>query len=548
MLNSNTLAPTSGKSGRRSAALSAAIAAALAMFASSTALADAELDALKKQVQDLQQKIDAMAKQQAAQPAAAPAAKEAAPPVKVSAERPDGALSMYGVTLYGTIDVNLLYQTHGTPLSDYFPMGTFSYIQKNMNHEIFTLGENGLSVSRLGLQGEKELMNGWSGVFRLESAIMPLAGNLIDALKSLTINNGIPCTSTTNCNQKTGVDSSFAGELFNSAAFVGFGHKQFGTFTFGRQNGLLADGIAKYDPMQTAQAFSVIGISGTAAGGGDTENRRLDNSLKYNLQYEALHAGAMYQFNGAKGQPGSAYQVVLGATFGQGSVDAFYTKKYDAIAASSLSAAQVATLGCPYTYTAVGPSVLCGGTAGTVLHGGGGNPIDKSVMGTISDNTEYSLMGQYTWDKLKVSGGYEHINFANPSDPLPAGTYTIGGYVLAYVNTQAGAGSTYLDNKVLQIWWLGGKYAISPALDWTVAWYHLDQNAFAVGANAGCSDARASNCKGTTDAFSTVLVYKLSKRFDTYGGAMWSEAKDGMANGFLYRTTINPTVGIRLTF
>ena len=45
-----------------------------------------------------------------------------------------------------------------------------------------------------------------------------------------------------------------------------------------------------------------------------------------------------------------------------------------------------------------------------------------------------------------------------------------------------------------------------------------------------------------------MVVWKLSKRFDTYGGAMWSEAKDGMANGFLNRTTIDPTIGVRYSF
>jgi predicted porin len=541
MANSHSPAPTPGTSRHRAAVLPAAIFATLALTACGTALADAELDALKKQVQDLQQKIDAMAKQQATQPAA-PAA-QAAPPVQVSAERPDGPLSLYGVTLYGVIDMNVTYQTHGTPLSDYHPAGTYSYIQKNSNHNIFTLGENALSVSKLGLQGEKEILNGWSGIFRLESSFNPLSGNLVDALKSLTVNNGVPLTQ-----QKTGADSSFAGELFNTAGFAGLNHKQFGTITFGRQNGLVADGVAKYDPMQNSQAFSVIGISGTGPGGGATENRRLDNSLKYNLLYEALHVAAQYQFNGAKGQPGSAYEFVLGGNFAHGAIDAFYSKKYDAITSASLSAAQVTALGCPYTYTAVGPSVLCGGAPGTVQHGGGGNPLDKSLAGTISDNTAYSIMGSYTWDKLKVSAGYEHISYANPEDPLPAGTYTIGGYVLAYVNSQTGATSTYANEKKVQYWWLGGKYSLSPTFEWTVAWYHFEQNAFATGADAGCSDARAATCKGSTDAFSTLLDWRLSKRFDTYAGAMWSEAKDGMASGFLYRNTINPTIGIRFSF
>jgi len=38
--------------------------------------------------------------------------------------------------------------------------------------------------------------------------------------------------------------------------------RTFGTLTFGRQNTLLADAIAKYDPQAASQAFSLIGLSG----------------------------------------------------------------------------------------------------------------------------------------------------------------------------------------------------------------------------------------------------------------------------------------------
>ncbi len=62
--------------------------------------------------------------------------------------------------------------------------------------------------------------------------------------------------------------------------------------TFGRQNTLLADGIAKYDA-QGHGTFALIGLSGTTAGAGDTEDRRLDNSLKYVGQFGPVHAGLM---------------------------------------------------------------------------------------------------------------------------------------------------------------------------------------------------------------------------------------------------------------
>ena len=535
MRNIKSLGVTSGTGGRRSV-LSAAIVAALAMAASSAAYADSELDALKKQVQELQQKIDAMAAKQAAAPAPAAAA-AAAPAAKPS----DGAISMYGITLSGVLDVGLAFINHAAPISDYFGAGTYSYIQKYNTRTYFGGSENGLSQSRITLSGEKEIMNGWSGIFRLETAINPLSGNISDALKSLTVNNGKPCGFTGanwNCTYTTGADSSVDGELFNSAAFVGFSHKQYGTLTFGRQNGLLADGIAKFDPMAASQAFSVIGISGTAGGGGDTEDRRLDNSAKYNAQFGPLHVGVQYQWNGSSGTAGNAWELVLGGNYAGGSFDAFYVKKDQAVASASLSAAQVTTLNCPFT-------VVAGAAAPCTVAGGGGNPLDKSLLGTITDNTTFALMSQWNVGKWKLFGSYEHIRYQNPSTPLAAGSQTLGGYVLAYVNN---ASIPAGQNKVVQFVWLGAKYPLTPSLDWTVAWYRQEQSAFAAAPNAGCNDTRAATCSGLLNAYSTDFVYKASKRLDVYGGAMWSGVKGGLASGFLTTTEIDPTIGVRFSF
>ncbi|MBS0396936.1 MAG: porin, partial [Proteobacteria bacterium] len=390
--------------------------------------------ALKKQVQELQQKIDAMSKAQAQQ-APASAAPAAAPVAAAPAAKPgDGSLTMYGITLSGVLDVGMTYANHAAPISDYFGAGIYSYIQKYNTRTFFGGSENNLSQSNITLSGDKEIMNGWSGVFRLQTAINPLSGNISDALKSLTVNNGRPCNFPGNppagsCTYTTGADSSVDGELFNSAAFVGLSHKKFGQITFGRQNGLLADGVAKYDPMGASQAFAVIGISGTAGGGGNTEDRRLDDSIKYNGQFGALHVAAQYQFNGSSGTTGNAIQLAVGGTFPTGSFDVLYAKKDQAIGSSSLSAAQVASLNCPYVYAA-GPLVPTG-CAGVT--GGGGNPLDKSLVGTITDTTTFAFMSVWNIGKAKLYGSYEHIQFSNPSTPLAPGSQTIGGYVLAYV-------------------------------------------------------------------------------------------------------------------
>ena len=86
--------------------------------------------------------------QTAAAPAPTPAPAPAPAPPKA-----DSSLTWNGITLYGIVDVGLQYQTHGVPISDYFPAGSESIISKNSNHSITGVTPNNLSQSRIGLSG-----------------------------------------------------------------------------------------------------------------------------------------------------------------------------------------------------------------------------------------------------------------------------------------------------------------------------------------------------------------------------------------------------------
>ena len=342
---------------------------------------------------------------------------------------------------------------------------------------------------------------------------------------------------------RSGADSSVAGQAFAGAAYAGFSSPTFGTITFGRHVTPLADGIAKYDPMAASQSFSLIGESGVTAGAGDTENRRLDQSLKYTLKYNWLRVGALYQFSGATGSTNTAVQANLGAEYAGLSVDAYYGKKYNAVAANTLTAAQVAKLqdNCTTSITPpAAPSAQC-------------YSVSESLAGTISDNTDWSVMGLYNFGApgVKVYAGYEHVSFANPKNPYEAGQPIIGGYVLAFVNNTA-----FPSDKILKIFWAGVKWTPMPALDITVAYYGYKQDAYAVGADAGCSSVKHGTCSGTENAGSFMADYRLSKRFDVYIGSIWSEVKDGLANGYLLTSdntsssasTITTTAGVRFKF
>src|SRR6266581_2846262 len=112
--------------------------------------------------------------------------------VAYAADSTDGSLTWFGITLYGTVDVGYTYQNRGTPLNDYFPTGLQYLIQPSNNRSISSLSENGLSLSKIGLRGTREFLEGWAGIFKLETGFNPLSANLSDALKAITENNGVP--------------------------------------------------------------------------------------------------------------------------------------------------------------------------------------------------------------------------------------------------------------------------------------------------------------------------------------------------------------------
>ena len=427
----------------------------------------------------------------------------------------DGSLTLHGITLYGIVDIGLQYESHGAPFSDYFPAGSADIVQKNSNKSQFGATPSNLSQSRVGLQGLEALGVGdWYGVFKLETYFNPQSGEISDALKSLVQNNG-----RTAATQTTNIDSSIAGQIFEQS-FVGLSSATFGSLTFGRQNTLLADGIAKYDPQGASQAFSLIGLSGTTAGGGDTEDRRVDSSLKYVEHVGPVHFGAEYKFNGANGAANTLVEADIGAEYLGASIDAYFGHVRDAIAVAALSAAQVAD-----------------------LPGLGFSP-SNSLTATISDNTTYGIMALYNFGAPKIYAGYEHIQFANPTTPLAAGFDDIGGYKLAFVNNAA-----FPNDKSLQVFWAGAKYTVLSKLDLTAAYYGYKQNSYGIGKNAGCATNVAGTCSGTEAAVTFSADYRFTKRFDVYGGVMYTNVAGGLASGFDFSTnTVDPTIGFRFRF
>jgi predicted porin len=425
------------------------------------------------------------------------------------------SLTWKGITLYGVIDIGLQYDTHMAPFTPFRPAASGNIVRPNSRQSVLGLTPSNMGQSRVGLQGIEPLSGEWSAVFQVETFFNPQSGEIANSLKSLTVNNGLPLGK-----QTVGVDGSSAGQAFQTS-WVGVKSPRFGTVTFGRQVTLLLEGIIKYDPNYNASAFGLLGASNTYSGGGSQESNRLDSTAKYLVSFNGpVHLGALYKFNGSSGSANTALQANLGADFARASVDAYYSKVYSAITATSLTAAQVDKL----------PAL--------------GYSVSNSLAATISDNTAYALMGQYRFERLKFFAGYQYLKYENPKTPLSAGFINIGGYVLAFVNNTA-----YQNPKIVQVYWTGVRYTVIPGLDLTAAYYGVHQSAYGSADLAGCSTNAHGVCSGSLEAFSLNADYRFSVHFDAYVGAMYSGVHDGLANGYpFYTTNLNPTIGMRYKF
>src|SRR3984885_7022746 len=426
----------------------------------------------------------------------------------------DDSLTWHGITLYGVVDAGIQYDTHSAPFTPYRPAASGNIVRSNDYASPVGVTPSNMGQSRVGLQGTVPLVGDWAGVFQVESFFNPQSGELANSMKSIAENNGKPANQ-----QNIGVDGSSAGQAFQTA-FVGVQSARFGALTFGRQVTLLSEGMIQYDPNYLATAFGLLGGTNQYAGGGSNEDNRVDDAVKYLVSFDGLvHFGALYKFNESSGSGNTAFQADIGGNFAGASLDAYYSKANSAITASALTAAQVTAL----------PGL--------------GYSVTNSVAATISDNTAYALMGSYKLDPFKFFAGYEHIKWTDPKTPLNVGFSDIGGYVLAFVTTNA-----YLDPKKVNVYWTGVRYTVIPHLDLTAAYYGVYQNAYGTNTLAGCTTSAHSVCSGNTEAFSFDADYRFNVHFDAYLGAMYSGVHDGVASGYFYSTNINPTVGVRYKF
>jgi len=421
-------------------------------------------------------------------------------------------LTWNGITLYGAIDTGAAYHSHGVPFNAYYPNGVEELISKNSNGPRYTILPNGLGQSHIGIKGVEPIASDWSLIFNLQTGFDPYSLQLANGPKSLVQNNLNALEF-----QTANGDSSRAGQIFNTVAYGGVTNPVFGTLTVGRQDSLILDNLALYDAMAAAPAFSVIGASSTAGGAGDTEDARFNTSVQYSNHIGPFRFAALYQFGGYSQGNGSngAIEGQFGGDFAGFSFDAVASKVRDAVSLSNY---------------AVSP--LPAGVS------------PDNLKATLSNNTSGVITLRYRYRSVTFYGGFEVIEFQNPSDTFPEGFTSLGGYTVLPGAVNA---TEYDIAKILRIAWIGVKVAVRDDLDVAAAVYHYNQNNYntATCTNGGLS---SSKCAGTLDAASAMVDYRITKRLDAYAGVMWSQVTGGLASGYLNSQNVGPTVGLRFQF
>jgi predicted porin len=272
------------------------------------------------------------------------------------------------VTLYGTLDSGLLYQSTSASYAA-APFLPNSKINGNAGH-VVQLKDGGIYSSIFGLKGTEDLGGGYAANFKLQGAF--------------NSSNG----------QSGKADTPTATSLFTQVTTVGVS-SPFGKIDFGRQFAPMAYAMAETD-VRNAQYFGSVltawltmnTMSGWAGSNTNGQIGALydDNAIVYNSpSFYGVSAALEYAPGGVPGQAqgGTRESAVLKYSGFGLNADAVYYNGHDAN---------------PYSYQAAAQGL----TNGT-------NP-------TGLNNNRFVYFGaKYTWHGLSVSGSWS--NGRNPAAP-----------------------------------------------------------------------------------------------------------------------------------
>ena len=486
-------------------------------------------------------------------PAQSPAQPQTSEPA--TAPPVSDALTWHGITLYGAYDIGLGWVSHGLPVNGYNYEGE-SLVNRNGYQHRFLVAPNNMQQTGFGVRGKEQFAPGWSVIFNASTGINPQSGLLANASKTDIVNNGLPRLS-----YSEAIDGARAGQPFNDEYYGGVASEQYGTLAFGRQRALGTDVMLLFDPAGGGYAFSYIGYNGTMAGGGDTQNSRWDDAVKYRYTHGPAHFAAMYKFADGNGgcfsasstwtdttctpetAHNNAYGFDLGGSHHKFAGDFVYQHYNQAISVlNPLLGPQSVTQSYQSTTNSVNTNPITGANLISP---------DDTLYGIVTDNNAVMGTIKYTGEKYKFFGGYEYIWQNNPHNPLGVGASDQGGYFLS------GVEDNNLDSeKLLQIWWTGVKYAYDSKTDITFAWYEQLQNDFRYPKTCSVTAGFRASCAGALNEGSLNADHHFTKRFDGFAGLAYSFVYGGSAIAiphgpgvpYLHNSNFAPTIGGRFSF
>ena len=387
------------------------------------------------------------------------------------------AQAQSSITVYGILDVGVIGQTNTGNLNSTASTVPAALAGTNTTGgstvkpgTAFGVTGNGETMSRLGFKGSEDLGGGTKAIFTLEQGFNPATGELgntgiLNQGKSANISG----------------DSSIQGQLFNRGAFVGLSNDKFGTLTAGRQQNLMLDNIANYDPV-AAFAVSPLQYAGSYGGGGRTDMARVDGALKYVWKSNGFNANLLY----APG--GFASQTTMGTT--SGAQVGYEAGKFgiQAIASHTTDATNLSTNAALSTYT-----------------------------NTVVNTTAYQLTAKYqATDSLVFKGGYERELIGTPSNFQNYSlTTTTGGVSLVNAPGQT--------NFFVNVAWIGAQYQATPRIKVSAGYYYAGTPQAGSSAPSFCNTAtlkpfssNTGGCTGTAQYEALTVDYSLSQRTNLY--------------------------------
>jgi GBP family porin len=388
-------------------------------------------------------------------------------------------INQSSVELYGIIDIAVGHEEHSLNTDPNYgnTVNTYAAAKTSVNNSVTGMINGGIQGSRWGIRGSEDLGSGVKAFYTLESGFNAQDGTLSNSAAALATNS--PKASTASSN------GSLDGQLFNRQAFVGLSDSRLGSIALGRNYNPIYDIVSDYDPLLQAQSFSLLGASNAYGGGGGvSEDTRLDNSIKYKNTVGPVNVGVLYKFGGVSGKTSaqSGYAFNLGYEAGPFSIQAAYEAFTDALKSST-------------------------------------STVAGDINVTNYNTTAYLIAAKYQFGPATVRGGYESYTLKAPSDTLSSlGVTSLFGYPIG--NATSASANWSGANQDTDIWFIGGDYNFTPALNLAVGYYDVDLLSY------------GTTASGNIKAASALLDYHFSKRTDVYAGLM-----DLHYGGGLYDTT-----------